>query len=252
MAKPFSKLFHHSNNTTANNKSLPSSTITDTSNKPLTVIELFQSQGCNSCPPTNANLLDLVAKAPELAPNILLLTYHVTYWDYLGWTDPFGQKAFDQRQRDYVNRMKLRSAFTPQVIVNGRSSGVGNTKGDLGSVMKQGGSGQEMPIKVSVASQDGDEVVVSVSGDLRSSSDRKLQVSLVTFDPAEVDVSIPRGENAGRTLPHINLVKDVKLLGQGLAAEEQVFVLRHSGPRRQQALLVQDGNGGPLVGAARV
>ncbi len=219
--------------------------------QPLTVIELFQSQGCNSCPPTNANLLELVSRAPEQTPNILLLTYHVTYWDYLGWKDPFGQKAFDQRQRDYVNRMKLRSAFTPQVIVNGRSSGVGNRKGDLGSIMKQGGAGLDMPVKVSVMSQDGGEVVLSVSGDPRSSSDRKLQVSLVSYDPSEVDVSVPRGENAGRTLPHVNVVKDIKLLGQGLAVEEQVFVVRQSSSRNMQVVLVQDGPGGPVVGAAR-
>lgn len=77
---------------------------------PVTVIELFQSQGCSSCPPANHHVLKLVDD-----PNVLVLTYDVTYWDYLGWKDTFGNREFDRRQRAYAQTLGLKNVFTPQV-----------------------------------------------------------------------------------------------------------------------------------------
>ena|ERR1700761_1080351 len=79
----------------------------------LTVVELFQSQGCNSCPPANANVIDLI-ETPN-THNLLALTYEVTYWDHLGWKDTFGNSKFDERQRDYAKGLGLRGVYTPQV-----------------------------------------------------------------------------------------------------------------------------------------
>jgi hypothetical protein len=249
ITKPMSKLFKHTEHKEMS-RALPSSNEGDP-DQSLTIIELFQSQGCNSCPPANAKLLDLVNKTPELTSNILLLTYHVTYWDYLGWPDPFGQKTFDQRQRDYVKRMQLRSAFTPQVVVNGKSSGVGNLKGDLRNILQQAGSGHDQYVKVSVIPQGSGEVAVSVSSG-HESLVHPLEVTLVRFDPTQVDVSIPRGENAGRMLPHINVVKEVRPLGRSNNGEEGVFMLRLQDQKLWSVVLVQDGQGGPIVGATRL
>lgn len=77
----------------------------------LTVLEIYQSQGCSSCPPANDNVIALA----ENDQNVLLLTYEVTYWDYLGWKDTFGNKSFDQRQRDYSSAMGKNNVYTPQV-----------------------------------------------------------------------------------------------------------------------------------------
>lgn len=76
----------------------------------LTVVELFQSQGCSSCPPANANILRIADD-----PNLLVLTYEVTYWDRLGWKDTFGNSAFDERQRAYARSLGRTNVFTPQV-----------------------------------------------------------------------------------------------------------------------------------------
>ena len=76
----------------------------------LTVVELFQSQGCSSCPPANSNVLKLAED-----PALLILTYDVTYWDRLGWKDTFGKTAFDQRQWEYARALKRQNVFTPQV-----------------------------------------------------------------------------------------------------------------------------------------
>ena len=80
--------------------------------RPLTVIELFQSQGCSSCPPTNANVLKLIED-----PHLLILTYDVTYWDRLGWKDTFGNSAFDRRQWEYARALQKKNVYTPQVGV---------------------------------------------------------------------------------------------------------------------------------------
>ena len=84
----------------------------------LTVVELFQSQGCSSCPPANDNVLKLVDDADKL-----VLTYEVTYWDYIGWPDTFGRPEWDHRQRDYSAAFKSRTVYTPQVSSSFSSSG---------------------------------------------------------------------------------------------------------------------------------
>lgn len=76
----------------------------------ITVVELFQSQGCSSCPPANGNVIELIDD-----PSLLVLTYEVTYWDHLGWKETFGQCVFDHRQRAYAKALGRRNVFTPQV-----------------------------------------------------------------------------------------------------------------------------------------
>ncbi|KAF2100832.1 DUF1223-domain-containing protein [Rhizodiscina lignyota] len=237
---------------TPNSISASSSTV-PSSSLPITVVELFQSQGCNSCPPANDNLISL-ASSSQVQTDYLLLTYHVTYWDYLGWTDTFGSSAFDARQRDYVRRMSLRSAFTPQVIVNGRASGVGSRKSDLERLLGDGSAGSQLPVSVSVVTGDGEDTIVTVNASGLSSDAEPLEVVVAWFDPERQDVQITRGENKGETLPHLNVVKSVERVGLIEEKEgEKVFVL----DRRQDlgvrgAVLVQKGHGGWVVGAARI
>jgi hypothetical protein len=90
------------------------------------VIELFQSQGCSSCPPANAALN---AIAPR--KDVIALSYAVTYWDRLGWKDKFADPAFTQRQYDYKTALGEDSVYTPQVVLNGSKAIVGNGKGEL-------------------------------------------------------------------------------------------------------------------------
>src|SRR5215469_8529565 len=85
------------------------------------VVELFTSQGCNSCPPADAYLGEL-ARRPEL----LTLGFHVDYWNYIGWTDPFARHWATQRQRGYMQSLNQRYVYTPQMVVNGASQGVGS------------------------------------------------------------------------------------------------------------------------------
>jgi hypothetical protein len=238
-----------------------STTSTDSSNLPVyasatmphppqtisqpTVIELFQSQGCNSCPPTNANLLSIDD------PNTLILSYHVTYWNHLGWRDTFGNPTFDNRQRDYVKRLRLRSAFTPQVIVNGRASGVGNTAQGLEKVIRdgsQGRGGADVRLHVEENPDGGDAVVRVLARDFAFG--HGLELWLVRYNPEIKHVNIKSGENHGRVLPHRNVVVSLERIGDITLLGESVWKVRRDHRGLKSVVLVQAGSGGPIVGAA--
>jgi hypothetical protein len=92
----------------------------------LTVVELFQSQGCSSCPPANANVIALSDR-----PGLLTLSFGVTYWDHLGWKDTFASPQYTERQWDYARAFHRDSVFTPEVVVNGRADVVGQDRGEI-------------------------------------------------------------------------------------------------------------------------
>src|SRR5271154_588959 len=116
-----------------------------------TVIELFQSQGCSSCPPANASLIQFAQRA-----DVLALNFAVTYWDRLGWKDTFATPQYTQRQYDYSTAMHSSGVYTPQIVVNGRAEGVGDEVSEMEALARKtdrGASGPEVKVE-------GGEVVV--------------------------------------------------------------------------------------------
>jgi hypothetical protein len=100
------------------------------------VVELFQSQGCSSCPPANANV-----NALSQRPDVLALSFAVTYWDRLGWKDTFDKPQFTERQWQYARAMRQQDVYTPQVVVNGRVEGVGAEPGEIEGLMSRADRG---------------------------------------------------------------------------------------------------------------
>jgi len=196
------------------------------------VVELFQSQGCSSCPPANANVLAVAGR-----PDVLALSWQVTYWDYLGWKDTLAADVFTRRQSAYARALGHDGVFTPQVVVNGRVDGVGAGRGELAGLMAQGERGDGGP-SLTIA---GDEVRVGAG-------QGSGQVLLVQYDPDLVQVAVKRGENAGETLPHRNVVRHVAVLGAWNGAAARFVVARQAGLR--DAVLVQAGGTGPILAAA--
>lgn len=203
-----------------------------------TVVELFQSQGCSSCPPANANVMALAGR-----PDILSLSFGVTYWDQLGWKDTFAQPAFTARQWDYAHRFRHPAVFTPQVVINGRRDGVGADPTELRSLIASGDRGQGGPM-VSVGRG---RALVGPAAAPAGGAD----VWLVRYDPRVVMVPIGRGENAGRTLPHRDVVRQLVRLGRwtGRATTFQLPPASMAG--LSDAVIVQVGPGGPILAAAR-
>jgi len=203
-----------------------------------TVVELFQSQGCSSCPPANANAIALSDR-----PDLLVLSFGVTYWDQLGWKDTFASPRYTERQWDYAHALHHTEVWTPQVVVNGRADVVGVRRDELESLIRREDRGSDGP----VISSNGAEVAIS-AGAVR----RGAEVILIRYDPNVVQVPIQRGENGGKTLPHKNVVKALIRLGawSGDAQTYRLPTADTAGLR--SAVLVQDGPGGPILAAARL
>ena len=199
------------------------------------VVELFQSQGCSDCPSANANVLKLIGR-----PDVLALSWQVTYWDDLGWKDTFGSPAFTDRQWRYAHAFHRGEVATPEVVVNGRADVVGSRPGEIEALIRREDRGDGGP-QVTFA---GDRVTVAGGG-------AHGLVTLVRYDPNVIEVPIQRGENGGKTLPHRDVVREVAVLGE-LNGGTQTFALPAAHrPGLKTAVLVQAGPGGAILAAAR-
>jgi hypothetical protein len=202
-----------------------------------TVIELFQSQGCSSCPPAEAN----VGAVSERA-DVLALSFEVDYWDRLGWKDTFSKAAWTARQYAYARAMGQDGVYTPQVVVNGRVAGDALEPGALAGLMSRGDRGAGGP-RIGFS---GGAVTVGAGAAPTGGAD----VWLARYIPHAVEVTIPRGENAGHTLPYKDVVREMVLLGhwQGEAATFSVPV---GDLALAEAAIVQANGAGPILAAAK-
>ena len=202
------------------------------------VVELFQSQGCSSCPPANANLIALSQR-----PDVLALSFGVTYWDQLGWKDTFASPQYTARQWDYARALRHDNVFTPQVVVNGRIDGVGVQPGEIEQLMRRAERAAPGPVLNLAAGE------VTVGAAPRPA--RSADVWLVRYDPRIVQVAIRRGENGGRTLPHRNVVRELVRLGAWNGQAARFTLPAAHDPALRTAVLVQTAGAGPILAAAR-
>jgi hypothetical protein len=201
------------------------------------VIEIFQSQGCSSCPPASANVAALSDR-----PEVLALSFQVTYWDNLGWKDTYAQPRYTARQWAYAKALHHDNVFTPQVVVNGRRDGVGVDAGELRNLVRVADRGDGGPA-LTVANG----AVEIGSGD----GAPKADVWLVRYDPRTVMIAIRGGENGGKTLPHKNVVRQIVRLG-GWTGKAARFALPAGGdPAWRTAILVQTAGAGPILAAVK-
>lgn len=201
----------------------------------LTVVELFQSQGCSDCPPANANLMALSDR-----PDLLTLSFGVTYWDRLGWKDTFASPQFTARQWEYAKAFGRGEVFTPEIVVNGKADVVGADRGEIEALIGREASKTAPPITY-------DSGVITIGAGNGSGS-----VWLVRYDPDVVQVPIARGENGGRTLPHKDVVKQLVKLGEWPGRAAQFHTPPSPNPHWAGAVLVQHGKGGEIVAAGKL
>lgn len=209
------------------------------------VVELFTSQGCNSCPPAD-ELLGRLARQP----GILALSHHVDYWNYLGWTDPFSSKAATYRQKDYAMAMHQSGVYTPQMVIGGRRGEVGSNTRAVEIALAEARA-RPMPAIVALEKVPGRKVRIVVEASPAVSS---ADLWLVLFDKQQ-STRILRGENAGKTLTYHNVVRDLRPAGRygGTRMELTVPVAGERGELRGgAAVLVQQGKGGPILAAAAI
>ncbi len=203
-----------------------------------TVIELFQSQGCSSCPPANANLIQFAARQ-----DVLALNFAVDYWDRLGWKDTFAKSEFTARQWAYARAMRRSEVYTPEIVVNGRADGVGADAAEMGELAERYDRGDAGP-QVSIESG-------AVTIGAGEAPPRGADVWLARYQAGVTEVTVKRGENAGRTLAHANVVREMVLIGHWSGEAERLVLPRASDEPLADAVLVQTSGVGPILAAAK-
>jgi hypothetical protein len=204
------------------------------------VVELYTSQGCSSCPPADALLGEL-----SQMPNVIALGFHVGYWDSIGWRDHFALPTAVERQYRYVETLGLSSPFTPQVVIDGRSSFVGSDKRRILAAIAE--PLDTIPISVELIRG---ELTVTVPEGQDSAG---YDVSLIAYLPLAV-TNVGRGENSGRTLKEFNIVRQFRSLGVWNGRESVFRAPIDSFPSdaTRVAVLLQRAQQGPIAGSATV
>ena len=202
------------------------------------VIELFQSQGCSSCPPANANLIQIAAR-----DDVLALNFAVDYWDNLGWKDTFAKPEFTARQWAYARAMGRADVYTPEIVVNGRADGVGADAAEMRELAEKNQRGAAAP---ELTLEPGAATV----GPGRAPP-AGADVWLARYQRGVTEVAVKRGENAGRTLPHANVVREMILVGHWSGAAERLALPAPGDSRLAEAVIVQTSGAGPILAAAK-
>lgn len=211
--------------------------------RPKAVVELFTSQGCAQCPPADALLTGLAEEG-----DVVALAYHVDYWDYVGWEDTFGDEDYSDRQRAYAKSWGSSRIYTPQMVVNGAKGVVGSRRNEVHGAL----AGASLPLQVEI-SRDGDMLKVAIPAD-KALDD--AVVWLVSYlDRA--DVTIDKGENAGKSMVYTQVVTGRQALGMwesatGADLKLPLPELLSEDSTGIAVIVQQERNGlpGPILGAA--
>ena len=214
-----------------------------------TVVELFTSQGCNSCPPADTYLGELGRR-----PNLLTLAFHVDYWNYIGWTDPFARPWATARQKAYQKSLNERFVFTPQMVVNGAAQGIGSERDTIETLIKAAPmDGATLHPDLALRWREDGALLVDV-GAGNSPPDSPADIWLIGYDSAH-ETQVLRGENAGETLTDHHAVRQYRRLGAWPGWSLELVVPAEEVPSLGTggiAVLIQAAGVGPVMAAARI
>lgn len=172
---------------------------------PLLLVELFTSQGCSSCPPADA----ILAKMSERT-DMVVLGWHVDYWDSQGWADPFAISAASARQRDYQSAFHKQEIYTPQMVIDGTVAIPGNNQDVVVQTLNLVRSKKAIGPVVTLTRQRSNALSIDISG---ATIESKGVVWLALYETSRT-VEVKRGENRGRTILDVNIVREVRKVGK--------------------------------------
>jgi hypothetical protein len=175
------------------------------------VVELFTSEGCSSCPPADAFLIDLATKVSVPGVRVITLSEHVDYWDHDGWRDPFSSAAFTARQTAYADRGGEGDVYTPEMIVDGETAFIGSDRAAARNAIIKAASTPKAPVVLAWTSTASDPAA-SIAIAPNPATRRASIVMAITEDGLHSSVS--RGENAGRTIAHTSVTRRLSVVGQ--------------------------------------
>jgi hypothetical protein len=220
----------------------------------VVIVELFTSEGCSSCPPADRLLRQVHLKETGADQLIVGISEHVTYWNSLGWKDPYSAQVFTDRQSVYASRLSPEGSYTPQMIVNGRDQFVGGDGGALESALQSDARRPHADLRIvsSALSENGIDATFSFSGQAKKPLDL---IAVVTDDTDRSNVL--RGENSGRLLEHVSVARTlVKVATISGDTEKSIHLAipealkPKSGAGHHLVLFVQEPHQGAIVGAA--
>ena len=216
--------------------------------EPPTLVELFTSQGCSSCPPAEAFVAELAKR-----DDIIALSMHINYWDYIGWKDPFASEATTGRQRSYARRLSRGMVYTPQTVIDGAAHAVGSDRGSVERAIRKAQAAPRLRLDIGLAQTADKGLVVSLPGaDFKGTA----AVWLARYD-AERTTRVTRGENAGRKLRSTNVVRDLQKIGTwtGQPLELRLpasMLTAGEGGRDGCVIIVQQDDFGAVLGVGRL
>ena len=193
----------------------PKSEIENPKSKQPVLVELYTSEGCSSCPPADRVLARLAKEQPNADAEIITLALHVDYWNYLGWKDEFSSALYSRRQNGYAERFRLDSIYTPQMVVDGQAQFVGSNFGQARQAIAEAVKNEKANIEIS---NDVNNLKVNIS-ELPPHENSYVWLAIAENN---LRTNVRRGENSGRTLEHVSVVRDLKLLGE-LAPTAKTF-----------------------------
>jgi hypothetical protein len=176
------------------------------------LVELFTSEGCSSCPPADELLRQIDHTRTDTGQLIVGISEHVTYWNSLGWSDPFSADRYTERQAAYGTRFRLDSVYTPQMVVNGREQFVGSDRASLRKALHaEQAETSSLTLHLLTASVDGGSLTATFDAEGAGSGSADL-FAVLADDQAESHVL--RGENSGHTLSHVAVARSLIRVGR--------------------------------------
>lgn len=217
--------------------------------QPPSVLELFTSQGCSSCPAA-----DKLLPTYAVRPDIIALSLNVDYWDHLGWKDTLASPKYTKRQKAYSKSLGIGNVYTPQLVVNGVADAVGSSRSAIDKALLNASNYAARAGTVQVKAHADGKLMSITIGPAPSSmpaSDTSATVWLVLVESV-VEVAIKRGENHGHKLAYHNVVRELTPVGMWTGKQTKIDLPADTilAPNRKCAVFVQTGTAGRIVGAA--
>jgi hypothetical protein len=213
------------------------------------VVELFTSQGCNSCPPADAYLGELSKR-----PGLLAVAFHVDYWNYIGWTDPFARPWASARQRAYQKNLNERFVYTPQMVVNGAAQGIGSERDTIEGLIRAAAAAPVAPHPALTLRRREDGALLVEVGASTSPPRAPADIWLIGYDGPHA-TQVAQGENEGQILTDYNAVRTYRRLGAWPGWSLELVVPAAEVPAVGDGgivVLVQTAGVGTILAAARL
>ncbi len=220
----------------------------------IAIVELFTSEGCSSCPPADALLRNIHLKQAPSGQLIVGISEHVTYWNNLGWKDPYSSSLFTDRQSTYASRLSPEGSYTPQMVLDGEDQFVGSNSAALDQALRDDAKRTHLHLRIlsSTLLADAVDVKFSFSGP----TSKPLDVIAVLTDDADRSY-VSQGENSGRNLQHVSVARSLTKVAVVEGDTEKSIHLQipksfqvANGSGHHVVLFVQEAHQGAIVGAA--